>query len=91
MWAEQARHRSGLAAIRSVVGLTQTELAEALGVSQSAVAQIEAKPDLMASTLIRNLAVLNASVIVRFSDATEVALSEVLAAGPAPDEDLQPA
>lgn len=82
MWAEQARHRSGLAAIRSVVGITQADLARELGISQSAVAQAEAKSDLMASTLVRNLAVLNADVFVRFSDQTEVGLREVLAAGP---------
>lgn len=81
MWAEQARHRSGLAAIRSVVGLTQEELAAALGVSQSAIAQQEARGDLMASTLIRNLAVLDAEVVVRFRDSTEVLLSELLSPG----------
>ena len=44
-------HAMGLAALRKAAELTQTELAQALGVSQAAVAKTEQREDLLLSTL----------------------------------------
>ena len=44
-------HAMGLAALRKAAELTQTELAEALGISQAAVAKTEQRQDLLLSTL----------------------------------------
>lgn len=44
-------HAMGLAALRKAAELTQTELAEALGISQAAVAKTEQREDLLLSTL----------------------------------------
>jgi DNA-binding XRE family transcriptional regulator len=45
------QHAIGLAMIRQAASLTQTELAEILGVGQAAVAKIERRQDLLLSTL----------------------------------------
>lgn len=44
-------HAMGLAALRKAAELTQTDLAQALGVSQAAVAKTEQREDLLLSTL----------------------------------------
>lgn len=44
-------HAMGLASLRKAAELTQTELAQALGVSQAAVAKTEQREDLLLSTL----------------------------------------
>jgi DNA-binding transcriptional regulator YiaG len=44
-------HAMGLAALRKAAELTQTELAQTLGVSQAAVAKTEQREDLLLSTL----------------------------------------
>lgn len=44
-------HRSSLAAIRRAVGLTQVDLAERMGVKQSAISGLERRPDVLLSTL----------------------------------------
>ena len=44
-------HAMGLAALRKAAELTQTELAETLGISQAAVAKTEQREDLLLSTL----------------------------------------
>lgn len=50
---EQAeRHyRIGLATIRQVAALTQTEVAEKMGVRQTSVSRLEARPDMLLSTM----------------------------------------
>jgi DNA-binding XRE family transcriptional regulator len=45
------RHAMSLAAVRRAFDLTQTELAERLGVSQANIAKIEKRTDLLLSTL----------------------------------------
>ena len=49
----QAEHALGLQMLRATFGLTQTELAHALGVSQANVAQTEQRGDILVSTLRR--------------------------------------
>lgn len=44
-------HAMGLAALRKAADLTQTELAQTLGISQAAVAKTEQREDLLLSTL----------------------------------------
>jgi len=53
--ADQA-HQSSLAAIRRAVGLTQVDLAERMGVKQSAISGLERRPDVLLSTLAGYLA-----------------------------------
>lgn len=56
------RYAMGLAAVRNAFDLTQTELAERLGVSQANVAKIEKRSDLLVSTLRSYLAALGGEV-----------------------------
>ena len=49
----QAEHALGLQMLRATFGLTQTELAAALGISQANVAQTEQRGDMLVSTLRR--------------------------------------
>jgi len=56
------RYAMGLAAVRHAFDLTQTELAERLGVSQANVAKIEKRSDLLVSTLRSYLAALGGEV-----------------------------
>lgn len=49
----QAEHALGLQMLRATFGLTQTELAGALGISQANVAQTEQRGDMLVSTLRR--------------------------------------
>ena len=49
----QAEHALGLQMLRATFGLTQTELAHALGISQANVAQTEQRGDMLVSTLRR--------------------------------------
>jgi DNA-binding XRE family transcriptional regulator len=49
----QAEHALGLQMLRATFGLTQTELAGALGISQANVAQTEHRGDMLVSTLRR--------------------------------------
>ena len=50
---EQAErhHRIGLATIRQVAALTQTEVAEKMGIRQTSVSRLEARPDMLLSTM----------------------------------------
>lgn len=50
---EQAErlHKIGLATIRQVAALTQTEVAEKMGVRQTSVSRLEARPDMLLSTM----------------------------------------
>lgn len=89
MWADAAiaarqRHRNGLAALRQVMGRTQTGIANDLGLSQSHVAQTETRSDLRTTTLIAHLATLDATAIIRLSDGTEITLNELLDTGEPP-------
>src|SRR5947209_925066 len=56
------RYAMGLAAVRHAFDLTQTELAERLGVSQANVAKIEKRSDLLVSTLRSYLGALGGEV-----------------------------
>lgn len=49
----QVAHAAGLQMLRASFGLTQTDIAEKLGISQSNVAQTERRGDLLVSTLRR--------------------------------------
>jgi DNA-binding XRE family transcriptional regulator len=49
----QVAHAAGLQMLRASFGLTQSDLAEKLGISQSNVAQTERRGDLLVSTLRR--------------------------------------
>lgn len=51
MAAEDARYAAGLAEIRKAADLTQTALADAMGVPQTAVSRIERRHDMLLSTL----------------------------------------
>jgi DNA-binding XRE family transcriptional regulator len=64
------QHAMGLAMIRQAADLTQTELAQALGVGQAAVAKIERRQDLLLSTLRAYLAAVggHARLVVDFDD-----------------------
>lgn len=70
------RYAMGLAAVRHVFDLTQTELAERLGVTQANVAKIEKRSDLLVSTLRSYLGALGGEVrIVVSFHGREVELS----------------
>ena len=56
-------HRLGLAAIRKAAEMTQTELAEKLGVRQAAVSAMEGRKDMLLSTLAGYLAAAGATGI----------------------------
>ncbi len=56
------RYAMGLAAVRHAFDLTQTELAERLGVSQANIAKIEKRSDLLVSTLHSYLGALGGDV-----------------------------
>ncbi|MGH3471760.1 MAG: helix-turn-helix domain-containing protein [Nocardioidaceae bacterium] len=56
------RYAMGLAAVRNAFDLTQTELAQRLGVSQANIAKIEKRSDLLVSTLRAYLAALGGEV-----------------------------
>jgi predicted XRE-type DNA-binding protein len=47
----EREHRVGLATIRHVAALTQAEVAEKMGVRQTSVSRLEARPDILISTL----------------------------------------
>lgn len=88
------QHAMGLAMIRQAADLTQTELAEALGVGQAAGAKIEHRQDLLLSTLRAYLAAVggHARLIVDFDDGTrQVELDlETLGQGPDPTPQATP-
>ena len=62
MRAADRRYAMGLAAVRHAFDLTQTELADRLGVSQANVAKIEKRSDLLLSTLRSYLGALGGDV-----------------------------
>lgn len=47
----ERQHRVGLATIRQVAALTQAEVAEKMGVRQTSVSRLEARPDILLSTM----------------------------------------
>lgn len=47
----ERQHKIGLATIRQVAALTQTEVAEKMGVRQTSVSRLEARPDMLLSTM----------------------------------------
>lgn len=47
----EREHRIGLATIRQVAALTQAEVAEKMGVRQTSVSRLEARPDMLLSTM----------------------------------------
>ncbi|WGJ88209.1 XRE family transcriptional regulator [Gordonia sp. SMJS1] len=78
-------HAMGLAAIRQAAQLTQTELAQRMGIKQAAVSGLEAREDLLLSTLANYLAAAGATdvtITARLGDRTvEVALPGQLVDG----------
>ncbi|MGC4932198.1 helix-turn-helix domain-containing protein [Gordonia sp. DT30] len=56
-------HAMGLSAIRRAAQLTQTELAQRMGIKQAAVSGLEARDDLLLSTLANYLAAAGATDI----------------------------
>ena len=85
-------HAMGLAAIRRAADLTQTELAQQLGISQAAVAKTEQRRDLLLSTLNAYLEAIGGHmrIIVSFDGGGEVEL-ELGELDAAPKERLTPA
>jgi hypothetical protein len=47
----EREHKIGLAAIRQVAQLTQTEVAKKMGIRQTSVSRLEARPDVLLSTM----------------------------------------
>ncbi|MCL2849777.1 MAG: XRE family transcriptional regulator [Micrococcales bacterium] len=47
----EREYRIGLATIRQVAALTQAEVAQKLGIRQTSVSRLEARPDMLLSTL----------------------------------------
>lgn len=47
----ERQHRIGLATIRQVAALTQTEVAERMGIRQTSVSRLESRPDMLLSTM----------------------------------------
>lgn len=47
----EREYRMGLADLRSALALTQTEVAEKMGIKQSTLSRIEARPDILISSL----------------------------------------
>lgn len=47
----ERQHRIGLATIRQVAALTQVEVAEKMGIGQTSVSRLEARPDMLLSTM----------------------------------------
>lgn len=79
-------HAMGLAALRKAAELTQTELAQTLGVSQAAVAKTEQREDLLLSTLSAYIEALGgqAHIVITFNG-EEIDLDlGALRRGPAP-------
>ncbi|HEY5852757.1 MAG TPA: XRE family transcriptional regulator [Aldersonia sp.] len=78
-------HAMGLAAIRRAAQLTQTELAQRMGIKQAAVSGLEARDDLLLSTLANYLAAAGATevtITARLGGRTvEVALPAQLGVG----------
>jgi DNA-binding XRE family transcriptional regulator len=81
------QHAIGLAMIRQAANLTQTELAEALGVGQAAVAKIERRQDLLLSTLRAYLAAAggHARLVVDFDDGARSVELDLETLGQRPD------
>ncbi len=81
MWDDIHLHRMGLAAVRQALGFTQTDLAAAMGVTQSNVAQAERRKDLLVSSLARYMSAIGADLhlVVRFEGRppVELALDEL--------------
>ncbi len=77
MWDDIHLHRMGLASVREALGFTQTDLAAAMGVTQSNVAQAERRKDLLVSTLARYLGAIGADLhlVVHFEGRPPVELT----------------
>jgi DNA-binding XRE family transcriptional regulator len=74
---EQEAYRQTLAQIRKARALTQTQLAEKLGISQAQVSRLETQPDLYLSSLARYLDGIGAEleIGVVFQDGTRFELT----------------
>ncbi len=77
MWDDVHLHRMGLASVREALGFTQTDVAGALDVTQSNVAQTERRPDILVSTLAKYLGAIGAELhlVVRFEGRRPVELT----------------
>jgi DNA-binding XRE family transcriptional regulator len=76
-------HSMTLAMVRHAAGLTQTELAQSLQVTQAAVARTEKRGDMLLSTLCAYLeaAGAHARIVVQLADGTSAEISLEEAAG----------
>lgn len=74
MQAADRAHAMGLAALRKAAELTQSELAQTIGVSQAAVAKTEQREDLLLSTLSAYIEALGgqAHIVVTFENGEEI-------------------
>jgi len=82
MRAADRVHAMSLAMIRNAAHLTQTELAQTLGVSQVAIAKTEKRPDMLLSTLNSYLSAAGARavILVELQDGTvaQIALDQAV-------------
>lgn len=81
--AMERDHRIGLANLRTALALTQTEVAEKMGVKQTTLSRIEARPDILVSTLRSYLRAIGAeaNLRIRIGDTTvEANLDQLLPA-----------
>jgi transcriptional regulator with XRE-family HTH domain len=76
MAKEMIAHADSLRVVRKAVSKTQSEIGEGLGLSQNAVSQLEARSDLLLSTLRRYVKALGANLdlVVRMKDGSKVVL-----------------
>lgn len=84
----ERQHRVGLATIRQVAALTQTEVAEKMGVRQTSVSRLEARPDILLSTMKAYFDAVGAEATITIKiNGTEhrVALADLV--GPTKDDD----
>jgi len=74
MQAADRAHAMGVAALRKAAELTQSELAQTIGVSQAAVAKTEQREDLLLSTLSAYIEALGgqAHIVVTFENGEEI-------------------
>lgn len=77
----EREHRVGLATIRQIAALTQTEVAEKMGVRQTSVSRLEARPDVLLSTLKAYLDAVGADAVITIrigNTVHKVALDELV-------------
>ncbi len=74
-------HKIGLATIRQVAHLTQTEVAQKMGIRQTSVSRLEARPDILLSTMKAYFDAVGAeaTIVIRIGDVEQhVSLAELI-------------